>query len=316
MKKNYLNVFIFLLISINTINLNCEEISEEAFSFTELENTSAVESPELQYLKSCDGINLAYHEYFPEQVDAVLVFYHGGGAYSEAGYQHLGSGLSKQHNILVVTPDIRGHGDSEGRKGDTPNVHQVYEDITSFIQLMKQKYPDKKLFLGGHSSGAGLVLNYSNWKKNEEVSGYLFISPHLGFRSNTQKKENNFAIVKEDLFVSNSISGTEGNSYAVFFNYPKAVLQSTKNIDSITVNMANAITPLDPAKQIEMLDRPAAVWIGAEDEVFMVDKVISIFTKNNPSVYTEIIENEKHLSILVNISDYLGEWLQNELKRY
>jgi alpha-beta hydrolase superfamily lysophospholipase len=169
--------------------------------------------------------------------------------------------LSKHSNILVVTPDIRGHGDSDGARGDTPSVEQVFEDIGLFIHHMKAKYPQKPLFLGGHSSGGGLVLNYSSYKKREKTDGYLFLSPQLGFRSNIELKNNpnSFTAVNKDLFVSNAMSGTDGNSQAVFFNYSEEMIQTTKNIASITVNMANAVTPSSPVNQIKKLDLPSAV---------------------------------------------------------
>lgn len=313
MARKFQIIFMVILICICCRNSHCKTNDDESFSFTELQNSERVGIPKLQFLEANDGVRLAYHQYMPEEIKAVLIFYHGGGAYCEAGYQHIGAGLSNNYDILVLTPDIRGHGYSEGKRGDTPNVEQVYDDITVFINLMKDKFPDKKLYLGGHSSGGGLVLNYSSWKKRHEVNGYLFLSPQLGFRSNTQKIENNFVSVKEDLFVSNSMSGTEGNTYAVFFNYPSNVLDSTRNIESITVNMANAITPQDPIKQIKKIDVSAAVWIGSEDEVFDADKVISIFNRKNQEVYTEVINGEKHLSILINASEYIGVWLQRDL---
>jgi len=43
--------------------------------------------------------------------------------------------------------------------------------------------------------------------------------------------------------------------------------------------------------------------------------VMKLFQKKNPEVYAEMIEGEKHLSILVNAAEYLGVWLQNEKKK-
>ena len=78
-----------------------------------------------------DNTKLAYREYVPEEISAVLLFYHGGGAHSgvNSGYEHIGNGLSSRFNIAVITPDIRGHGDSEGERGDTPSTEQVFDDV-------------------------------------------------------------------------------------------------------------------------------------------------------------------------------------------
>jgi len=290
-------------------------VKSASFSFKELQLAPEVAIPPLQFIQASDNIKLAYRAYVPETIDAVLIFYHGGGTYSTGGYQHIGNGLSKRYNCLVVTPDIRGHGDSGGVRGDTPDVEHVFADIRLLISHIKDNYPQKSIYLGGHSSGGGLVLNYSSYKDREEVDGYLFISPQLGFRSNTEIKNNpnSFTTVKTDLFVQNAMSGTEGNSMAVFFNYSDEILQTTKNIPSITVNMANAITPSAPVKQIKKLDLPTAVWIGEKDELFEVNKVVSLFTKNNPESYTSIIKDEKHLSVLVKAADFIGPWLSEQL---
>jgi hypothetical protein len=105
--------------------------------------------------------------------------------------------------------------------------------------------------------------------------------------------------------------GTHGNSKAVFFNYSKEILQKTKNIAAITVNMSNAQTPTSPKDQLQALNLPAAVWIGKEDEVLDANKVIFFFKENNSKSLTKIVEGEKHLSILLTVSDPIGSWIHD-----
>ena len=290
-----------------------ENTKDPSFSYKELESAEKVPIPPLQYIEASDKTRLAYREYTPKQISTVLIFYHGGGTYSAGGYQYIGNGLSNRFNILVITPDIRGHGDSGGEEGDAPSPEQVFDDIGVFIRHMKSQYPQKPVFLGGHSSGGGTIINYSNFNKREKVRGYVFISPHLGFRSKTEIENlaNPFATVKIDLFVKNAMFGTHGNSKAVFFNYSKEVLQKTKNIAAITVNMSNAQTPASPKKQLQELNLPAAVWIGKEDEVLDAIKVIYFFKENNPKSFTKIVEGEKHLSILLTVSNHIGPWIHD-----
>lgn len=314
MKKSTLILGIIILIGCISSKSMSEDAKGDSFSFEELELAPRVSIPPLQYIEADDKVRLAYREYVPEKIDAVLIFYHGGGTYCTGGYEFIGDGLSKRSDILVVTPDIRGHGDSGGERGDTPSVEQVFKDVGTFIRHVRARYPEKALFLGGHSSGGGLVLNYSSYNKREKVQGYLFLSPQLGFRSKTEFEDNPnpFTTVKTDLFVKNAMSGTHGNSKAVFFNYSKECLQKTKNIAAITVNMANAITPISPVKQIQELDQPTGIWIGEKDELFDPAKVVSIFKENNPECYTNIIGGEKHLSILINASNYMGPWIREK----
>jgi acylglycerol lipase len=290
------------------------DTKDSPFSFKELESSDKFTLPLLQYMDASDNTKLAYRAYTPGQVRASLILFHGGGAHSSAGYQHIGNGLSRDFDIAVFTPDIRGHGNSGGDRGDAPNSKQVLDDIGVFIRNIRKIYPDKPLFLAGHSSGAGLILNYSSFATKEKVSGYLFISPHLGFRSETEHENNSnpFAEAKTSLFVKNAIFGTNGNTKAVFFNYPRAVLDNDpKLISSITVNMSNALTPTSPGEQLKELREPSAVWIGKEDEVLDANKVIAIFDENNPKSSAKIIDKEKHLSILLIISNNIGSFLQS-----
>ncbi len=284
------------------------------FSFEELESAKKVLLPSVQYLEASDKIKLAYREYIPNKTEAILILYHGGGAHGTAGYQHVGNGLRNHFNIAVITPDIRGHGNSAGDRGDAPSPKQVLDDIGVFIRQFRAKYPQKALFLGGHSSGAGLILNYSSFSKKEPVRGYLFISPHLGFRSKTEKGKNPhpFADVKTNLFVKNAMFGTDGNSKAVFFNYPKSVLEmDSKLITSITVNMSNALTPTSPGDQLRELNQPLAAWIGKKDKALDANKVRLFITSNNPESFVKIMDTEKHLSILLSVSNHIGPYIHS-----
>ena len=312
-------IFISSILMICSSSARSENDTKNApFSSEEISSAEKGFTPTLQFLEASDKTKLAYREYIPKQITAVLLFYHGGGAHSAAGYQHMANGLSNRFNIAVFTPDIRGHGDSGGERGDAPSTQQqVFDDVGLFIQHIRMKYPGKALFLGGHSSGAGLTLNYSNSMKREKVQGYLFLSPQLGFRSRTERRDNPnpFATVKNDLFMENAMHGTHGNSKAVFFNYPEKTLKKDpKLITAITVNMANALTPTAPAMQIQALDMPLGVWIGEEDELLDAVKVTSFVKKNNPAAYIKIIEKEKHLSILLTASDPMGIWIHDIIK--
>ncbi|WP_257031398.1 alpha/beta hydrolase [Paenibacillus sp. E222] len=134
----------------------------------------------VQYTEANDHIRLAYRTYVPTRLKAMVIFYHGSGANSAAGYQPIGEEMSQNFRIVTYLPDIRGHGLSEGPRGDAPSVQQVYNDVTSIIDAAHRQFPSVPVFLGGHSAGAGLVVNYINSPHPEVVNAYLFISPDFG----------------------------------------------------------------------------------------------------------------------------------------
>jgi acylglycerol lipase len=88
------------------------------FSMQELSQAGTGDLAAIQTLRASDDIALAYRAYLPAEPTAVVVFYHGGGAHSGAGYAHLAAGLRDGPEVAVYTPDIRGHGESAGERGD------------------------------------------------------------------------------------------------------------------------------------------------------------------------------------------------------
>ena len=75
--------------------------------------------------------------------------------------------------------------------------------------------------------------------------------------------------------------------------------------------MPNAQTPTSPKEQLQELNLPTAVWIGKQDEVLDAIEVISFFKENNPKSSTKIVEGEKHLSILLAVSNPLRSWIHD-----
>lgn len=296
-------------------------MSESPFSFQELQEANQVGLASPETLTASDGVTLSYRRYAPASPRAAVLFYHGGGAHSGAGYQYLGSGLQTQFDTLVYMPDIRGHGASEGPRGDAPGPRQVWADITTFIKHIRAEFPQLPLFLGGHSSGAGLVLNYTGQPNHEAVDGYIFLSPEFGFRSKTARPSlaTPFATVNVSAFVVNAMSGglLRGHSHAVRFNYPAELLASDKGmVASNTVNMANALTPSAPARQFAALDRAFGLWIGADDELISPDLLLA-FADLAVSVRADSqassIPGMKHLSILVKAHETVGAWIAAHL---
>lgn len=289
-----------------------------SFSFKELQETSTVELPASETLAASDGVILSYRRYTPAIPRAVMLFYHGGGAHSGAGYQYLGEGLQNQFDTVVYMPDIRGHGNSGGPRGDAPNPKQVWQDITTFIKHIRAEFPQFPIILGGHSSGAGLVLNYTSQPSHEPVDNYIFLSPEFGFRSKTARPllSPPFAIVNTLPFIINAMSGglLNGHFYAVQFNYPAELLTSDKGlVASYTVNMANAVTPSAPHQQFTNLDRAFGMWIGTDDELILPSMVLAfadLATRVRASSEVATIPNTKHLSILRKAHEAIGTWVK------
>lgn len=297
-------------------------MSEASFSLDELRTANKVIQAGTNLISASDGIALAYRKYVPESPRAVVLFYHGGGAHSAAGYQFLGNGLQSKSDSVVYMPDIRGHGASDGPRGDAPNPKQVWDDITILIQFIRAEYPQLPLFIGGHSSGAGLILNYVSQPDHELSDGYLLLSPQLGQQAQIDRPmlAAPFATVDGSAFAAYFMSGgtQHGHDYAVKFNYPAEVLKADPGlVASITVNMSVALIPSAPHQQFALLDRPFGMWIGNDDELFVPEKVLAFADLTSTAVRAESdaisVPNAKHLSILVNAHEIIGQWIARRI---
>jgi len=287
-----------------------------SFSFDEVRRTEKLDVGFPSFIKAADGVKMAYYATKAADPIASLVFLHGGGAYSGGGYQYMAKGLAVKHRVSVYLMDIRGHGNSGGPRGDSPTVDQVWQDVQTFCEFVQADSPRLPLYLGGHSSGSGLVLNYLSWRKNPDMAGYIFVSPEFGYKSGTAKQGDAaiFARVDIDVFMKYGASlGAEyGHTPAVFFNYPEEVFREQPLfIESYTCNMATALTPDNPREQFKRIDKPFALFVGEKDELFDVEKVLNYAELPDKQIKEKSIVRDikgaNHLSILLAAAEFVGD---------
>jgi pimeloyl-ACP methyl ester carboxylesterase len=290
--------------------------NNDAFTFAEINDNRDDGLPDPLFFDASDGIKLAYYQVLADKPVASLLFIHGGGAYAGAGYQHLARGLSENYGMSAYLIDLRGHGNSEGIRGGAPGQEQVFRDITIMLDIIKSNNPGIPLFLGGHSSGGGLILNYITRHNDPDISGYVFISPEFGYKSGTRRPNIAVPFVRVNMlpFVFFGMSGGRlcGNTRAVYFNYPESIIKRKPLlIKSITCNMAMALTPDKPGEQFAGLKKPFGLFIGRNDELFDPEKLIQYAGLaeegiRNRSAY-RILEDEGHLSVLKNADKLIGD---------
>jgi acylglycerol lipase len=151
--KKFALILIFITLIVTSL-VSCkskEPTSPISFKAIQTKQNVVLDKP--QFIKASDGIDLAYYTKFPKSKPvAALIFLHGGGAWSGAGYQYVAKGLSEKYHTAVYLSDIRGHGNSGGPRGDTPSIKQVWNDLTLLIKTVRKDNPEIPLYLGGHSN--------------------------------------------------------------------------------------------------------------------------------------------------------------------
>jgi len=121
----------------------------------------------------------------PQVVDAVIVLVHGMGEHSSRFEESVIPHLNK-NNFAVVSFDQFGHGKTIGKRGHCPSYEALLESIDSAIEKANILFPEKPIYLYGHSLGGNLVINYA-LKRNHNIKGVIATSPFLRLAFNPPK---------------------------------------------------------------------------------------------------------------------------------
>ncbi len=138
------------------------------------------DSCESVYFTVRDGLKLAASIIYaqePNDSSFYLLFIHGG-SFNSKRYVGFAKSL-RQSNITSILLDLRGHGSSEGPRGNTHYIGQLEDDLCDVMHELSRIYPNKKFLIGGHSSGGAVVLRYAKKYGFQQVVGCLLIAPAM-----------------------------------------------------------------------------------------------------------------------------------------
>jgi len=106
-----------------------------------------------------------------------ILLTHGMGEHS-GRYHHVIRRLNEE-GMRVVGWDLRGHGRSEGRRGDVPGYGVILGDMQEVWSLARAEAGRTgPLFLYGHSLGGQITLNFAA-RHRPDASGLIITSPWL-----------------------------------------------------------------------------------------------------------------------------------------
>lgn len=271
----------------------------------------------LKYLQREETLQLAYRQYTPDlPPKAVLIFYHSTGTHSAISYPDFAHNISETYPIAVITPDMRGHGYSGGTRGDSPSQNIMYEDVNSHIKDAHTRFPNLPVFLGGHSSGAGLVINHSSYEQALPVDGYVFLSPYMGAVAKVMRDgvQSDFIKIDFQAFANNANHGTDAHTPAIFYNFPPSVLNRyPKIVPALTVEMSLATNAQWPYHQLRDIQKPVALWVGENDEGLDPNKLTYFFTNANEQAHTKVMPKHNHLTVIGSAHKEIGRWLINTI---
>lgn len=127
--------------------------------------------------KAADGKKLFFQSWTTsEKPRLIIALVHGLGEHS-GRYGHWAERFGKE-DMVFASFDLRGHGLSEGKKGNIFSMEVALDDITFFLDKIDRLFPGIPVVLYGHSLGGNLAVNYVLRGKSD-IKGLIVTSPWL-----------------------------------------------------------------------------------------------------------------------------------------
>ena len=136
------------------------------------------------FLRTEDGLNLYLRRDIPHRPRALILLLHSLGEHS--GLYCAAAARLNKAGYGVYRLDFRGHGRSDGPRGDVQNFEDYLRDTDTAVEYARRAFPGLALILLGHSMGALVAASYAvafPSKVDGEVStcGALRMIPALEF---------------------------------------------------------------------------------------------------------------------------------------
>lgn len=260
----------------------------------------------MDYLKLPDGTRLAMRKWEKTpNFKKILLALHGLGVDGK-GYGILSEGL--EESPLVISVDLRGHGDSDGIPGDIPSYWQYIKDLKNVIASINAEYKDIPLYLLGESIGATCAINCSLYPGNN-IKGLILLAPAL----KTYIKPRYIDLI--ELFRSYALSKDLNIDSEYYKNQLKAkgnfslTKMTAKFILNLWLMMFHAYY-VSPSR----LNTPMLIIQGDNDNIVRKDSVLKYYNKIKcKDKELKILKNGTHSLLNSDIRDislfYINEWL-------
>jgi len=122
------------------------------------------------------GIEIFFQQWEVTNPKAILIIIHGLGEHS-GRYGNLIDALQNK-GIAIYGLDHRGFGRSGGKRGHVDSFMDYIYDMKIFVNMLKDKHPNKPVIMLGHSMGGVLALKYA-LTHAEDLDALILSSPGL-----------------------------------------------------------------------------------------------------------------------------------------
>lgn len=284
------------------------------------------EPDSVSYFTSFDLTRLAYREVLPDTFSAIVAFIHGTAAQSKL-YLPLADTLRK-NGVATALLDLRGHGLSEGERGDAKNSTALARDVKLFLDTLRAKYPNKKIILGGHSLGAGACLKFLSFFHDRKnlyrppdalilMSGGFYPNPNCAEKK--PKRDGAFARVdaaKSLLIIPDLLLDLRPKAFEILLpDDSLAQVAVAKNllVTRYALNFFLAAFPIDVLEAYRLARFPTLLVVGKNDELTRVCDAEFALQKLATKEKSLVILDANHIDVVWRGAPDVAIWIKRIL---
>jgi alpha-beta hydrolase superfamily lysophospholipase len=237
----------------------------------------------------------------PEKRDIAVLIFHGFTAYS-GPYSMAGDPISAG-GYTVFGLDYRGHGLSDGNRGDSPGKERWISDLAESVKYLKT-LGFKRVVILGHSLGVASAICAADTVP-AEISGLILLSGAYEGRKGLTKPPTLF---QKTRILASSIFRP---SYQAVEYYRDGMSVSPDTL--FTYRYTLRFLTLMDVKQLRLpqdLNIPVLVGVGDKDELFEIDKVKDFYDSipgNKKGFF--VMKNATHAKIPLESWQEIVAWL-------
>jgi acylglycerol lipase len=241
-----------------------------------------------------------------EQTDIAILIFHGVTAHS-GPYAMIGKALSHL-GYAVYGLDLRGHGLSDGNRGDYPSKERFIQDIGETISFVKNLH--KRLLILGHSLGVMSAIYATNYFL-DDIDGLILLSGARSIRPGVYSK---VSFLKKLKILTSSLI-KPGKPVISYQREGMTGLDDPLYNFKYTLRFMK-IFNLEKVRFQEKLSIPVLLGIGESDELFTIESARSLFDEI-PSDDKKfiVLPGAKHAEFPEHSWDELIAWLTSNFKR-
>lgn len=266
--------------------------------------SSLAPAPALQTTTVRDGTALALRHY-PAAASAtphVAVLVHGSSGQSLA--MHAVALHLQAQGISAYALDMRGHGAS-GRRGDVDYAGQLDDDLADLVHTLRQRHPQARFSLVGHSSGGGFGLRTAGGENRELFDDYVLLAPMLHHSAPTTRPQAGgwvrvglLRMAALDLLNQWGMH-TFDHLPVLYFALPASA--TATHTTSYSYRLQTSFRPhADYLGDVRSITRPVHVLVGADDELFVASQYAPLLEPLQPQLKVQVLPATSHIGIVTD----------------